>query len=403
MTDAQPHVVFVVENESVPSDRRVWLEACALRDAGARVTVVGPIGERRDHERSVTIDGIAVRRFPLRFATGGLASYAWEYGSALARIGWELARLARRCRIDVVHVANPPDVLFLPVVPLKVLAGTKLVFDHHDMVPELFETRFGRRGAAHAAVRLAERATYRMADLVVATNESYRSAALERGGKRPDQVVVVRNAPDLDRFERVAADPALRGDRRHLAVYVGVIGPQDGVDHALRAVHHYRNVLGRDDLRVAVVGAGDALADNRRLAVELGVDDVVDFVGWQDLDGVLRYLSSADVALAPDPRSPLNDRSTMIKMVEYLALGVPTVSFDLPESRVTAGDAAVFVPGNDVGAFATAVAELLDDPARRARLAEAGRARSRGELAWARASANLVEGYRRIVELPDTP
>ena len=306
-----------------------------------------------------------------------------------------MRRLARGRPFDVVQACNPPDFLLLPAWPLK-RRGARLVFDHHDLVPELYLSRFGgRRDVLYLITRALERLTFRLADVVIATNESYRRIALTRGRKRPEDVFVVRNGPDLARLRPTDPDPSLKRGRPHLLAYVGVIAPQDGVDHALRALAalHER----RDDWRAVFVGDGDALEDMRRLADELGLCEAVEFAGWQGDEGVRRVLSSADVCLSPEPRSPLNDASTMIKVAEYMAMGTPVVCYDLVESRATAGDAALYAEPDDVHAFAAAIAELLDDPDRRAAMGAAGRARVEQTLAWEHSERVLLEAYERAL------
>lgn len=394
-TTANRHVVLLVENESVPTDRRVWNEACMLRDAGYDVTVVSPTGDGRDQESHLQLDGIDVRRFPLRRASGGVAGFLVEYLTALMRMAAIVWRLPGR--IDVIHSANPPDFVSLVGLVPKLRWGTKLIYDHHDLVPELFQARFGARGPALRLVRLVERLNFRLCDAVISTNESYRQIAIDRGGKHPSEVRVVRNARDLTAFHRVTSDPSLRNGRSHVAVYVGVMGPQDGADVAVRVAGHYRNALGRDDVQFVFVGDGDSLASCRQLADELGVADMVTFNGWVDFEDVLRYLSSADVGLATDPPSPLNDHSTMIKVVEYMAIGLPVVSFDLPESIVTAGDAALYAPGGDELELARNLAKLIDDPGLRKEMGERAMARNEGLLSWDTAEAELLATYRSVL------
>lgn len=386
--------VLLVENESVPTDRRVWIEGCILRDSGYDVTIVCPTGVGRDLETEIEIDGITIRRFPLDRAEDGFAGFIVEYLTALWRMAWIVWRLGRP--ISVIHSANPPDFLFVIGLIPKLRWGTKLVFDHHDLVPELFETRFKRAGAVLWFVKLIERLNFRVADAVISTNESYRQIAIDRGGKDPDQVRVVRNARDLSSFKRVPADPELRRGKPFLAVYVGVMGPQDGADCAVRAAAHYRHDLGRDDLQVTFVGDGAALDDCRRLAAELDVTDMVEFAGWQDFDGVLRYLSTADIGLATDPPSPLNNRSTMIKVVEYMAIGLPVVSFDLPESMVSAGDAALYAPDGDELVLARNIARIIDDPELRDQLRDRALARNTGMMSWETARDELLATYRYL-------
>ncbi|MGE2731084.1 glycosyltransferase family 4 protein [Mycolicibacterium vaccae] len=394
----KPHILILVENLSVPFDRRVWQEARALTDAEFQVTVICPAGTNQDTEHEEVIEGVRILRYPLRPATGGPKGYLREYGLAL----WHTLRLAVkvRCegRIDVVQACNPPDLLFLIALVLRPF-HTRFVFDHHDLVPELFQSRFAGGGRLlYTMTRWVERLTFAAADAVISTNESYRRVAIERGAVAPDRVTVVRSAPDLTRFVPQPPDSSLLRGKRFLLAYLGVMGPQDGVDYALRAVRLLRTELGRDDFHCVFMGAGDVLDEMIGLSAELGISDIVEFPGRVPDEFVERCLSTADVCLSPDPCNPLNDVSTMNKVVEYMAMGRPVVSFDLTEARVSAGDAAVYVPGNDELGFAEAIDTLLRDPQLRRRMGEYGRHRVEAELSWDVASRSLVRFYRELLD-----
>ncbi|WP_435615463.1 glycosyltransferase family 4 protein [Streptomyces coelicoflavus] len=382
--------LILVENLSVPFDRRVWQECTTLRDAGWEVHVICPRGTRRDTEAETEIDGVRIHRYPLRAATGGPAGYLREYGAAL----WHTARLARRVGpVHVVHACNPPDLLFLPALWLK-RRGARFVFDQHDLIPELYLSRFGHgKDLLYRGVCALERATYRAADIVLATNESYKDVAIRRGGRRPDDVFVVRSAPATDRFRPVPPEPELKRGKPHLLCYLGVMGPQDGVDYALRALARLRDDLGRTDWHAVFVGSGDAFDAMVELSGSLGLTDQVQFTGRVPDADLVRYLSTADVCLSPDPRNPLNDVSTMNKVLEYMAMGRPIVSFDLREARVSAGDAALYAPANDEAAFARLVAQLMDDPEARSRMGKIGEERINGQLSWRNSQASLLAAY----------
>ncbi|MER5888840.1 glycosyltransferase family 4 protein [Streptomyces sp. NPDC001941] len=382
--------LILVENLSVPFDRRVWQECTTLRDAGWEVHVICPQGRKRDTEAEAVVEGVRIHRYPLRAATGGPAGYLREYGSAL----WHTARLARKVGpVHVVHACNPPDLLFLPALRLKRL-GARFVFDQHDLVPELYLSRFDRgEDLLYRAVCALERLTYRAADVVLATNESYRDVAVRRGGKRPSDVFVVRSAPQTDRFQPVDPEPELKKGQPHLLCYLGVMGPQDGVDYALRALAKLRDEVGRTDWHAVFVGAGDAFDAMVELSRELGLADRVEFTGRIPDADLVRYLSTADVCLSPDPRNPLNDVSTMNKVLEYMAMGRPIVSFDLREARVSAGEAALYADANDESQFAALVAELLDDPEKRSRMGKIGQERVTGELSWSNSQRSLLAAY----------
>ena len=351
------------------------------------------------------IEGIEIHRYPLTPAADGWPGYLREYAAAV----WRSWRLARRLgRFDIVHVCNPPDLLFCVALPLKI-RGARVIFDQHDLVPELYLSRFdrGKDFLYHGLLGL-ERLTYRLADVVIATNGSYRRVALDRGRKEPGRVFVVRSAPDLSRFAGGVPDPALRKGKEHLLCYLGVMGPQDGVDYALRSLAALREIR-NDDWHAAFVGSGDCFEEMRALAGELDLDGHVTFTGRIPDQELLGYLSTADVCLAPDPRNPLNDVSTMNKILEYMSVGAPIVSFDLREARVSAGEAARYAECNDTKAFAVAISGLLDDPAERRRRGQVGKDRIGGSLSWEHSKAQLVASYETALgdsaqpRVPDVP
>lgn len=396
----RPHVLVLVENLSVPFDRRVTQESRALVEAGFQVTVICPRGTEIDREPEATLDGIRILRYPLRAAAGGAGGYLREYATALWHTLRMAVRVARREPVHAVHACNPPDLLFLVALALRPF-GARFVFDHHDLVPELYLSRFtARRGALYWFSRLLERVTFAVADGVISTNESYRDIAVERGRVDPSRIAVVRSGPQLDRFVRRAPDPALRRGKKHLLAYLGVMGPQDGVDYALRAVAELRD-SGRDDVHAIFMGGGDALEDMRALCAELRLEDVVEFPGRVPDEFVQRCLSTATVCLSPDPKSPLNDLSTMNKVVEYMAMARPIVSFDLKEAHVSAGEAAVYVPDDDVVGFAKEIDRLLDDPERCAEMGARGRERVEKALSWDESRRRLVAFYDRLLGVPE--
>jgi glycosyltransferase involved in cell wall biosynthesis len=388
-----PRVLILVQNEPAPSDRHVWNQATALQRNGYEVTIICPKGQDRDRDAFEHRDGVDIHRYTPRIAEGGAVSFGLEYAWAL----WQTRRLARRLArerpFDIVHACSPPDFLLLAALSLR-RRGARFVFDHHDLTPELFASRFGREGGlVHRVTLAAEQVAFRLADVVLSVNESYRKVAISRGRRRPEDVSVVRTGPDLSRFTPSAPDPALKRGREHLLSYVGVMGPQDGVDHALRALAALRKR--RDDWHATFMGSGDVLEDMRALASELGLDDVVEFTGWVEHDTISRVLSTSDVCLAPDPKSPLNDVSSMVKISEYMAMSRPMVSYDLMESRTAAGDAAVYA--DDVEGFARLIDELLDDPARREAMGAIGRERAESMLAWEHQERSLLAAYERVL------
>jgi glycosyltransferase involved in cell wall biosynthesis len=388
-------VLILSENESIPSDRRVRDISVALVRAGCEVTVVCPQGNEDERALFERYEGVEIHRYPLTFASGGPAGYLREYGAAFWHT-WRLVRcLSAERPFDVVHACNPPDFLLFAAWPAR-RGGARFMFDHHDLTPELFLTRFGGRHRwLHRLTLLLERMCFGAADVVLATNESYRQVARTRGRKRAEQVFVVRNGPDLSRFSPQPPDAALKRGRPLLITYVGVMAPQDGVDHALRALA----LLGerRDDWHAIFAGEGDARPELSRLARELGLEERVEFVGWLEDEQIVRLLSTADVCLAPEPQTPLNDVSTMVKIAEYMAMARPVVAYELRESRFAAGDAAIYAEPNEVSSYAACIEELLDDPERRAEMGRFGRERVAQELSWEHSELALAEAYRSVL------
>jgi glycosyltransferase involved in cell wall biosynthesis len=388
---SSPHVLIVVQNLPVPLDRRVWLECRALRAAGYEVSVICPKGPGDPgHE---VLEGVHLHKYRPAPPTVSAKDYVVEFAYSWVRTALLSLRVNRRRRIDVLQACNPPDTYWLLALLWKVVTRgrVRFVFDHHDLNPEVYLSRFGtptgRAGRLQlAGLRWLERRTFATADQVISTNESYRRIAIERGGVDPARTAVVRSGPDTTTMRPVQPDAGLRRGRSEMLVYLGVMGPQDGVDIVLRVAHILVTEY-RRDVHVALLGFGDCLGGLRDLAVQLGLSDRVTFTGRADRTVVADYLSAADVGISPDPLSPLNDVSTMNKTMEYLAYALPVVAFDLVETRVSAGGSAVYVdPQGDrmlaVKRFAAAVSDLLDDPARRASMALAGRRRAESVLDW---------------------
>jgi glycosyltransferase involved in cell wall biosynthesis len=392
---AGERVLILLQNEPVPSDRHVWNQSTALTRAGYDVTVVCPTGEERDSAPQERVDGVGIHRYKPLPAGEGAAGYALEYAAALWSIRRLARRLARERRFDLVHACSPPDFLLLAALSLR-RRGARFVFDHHDLTPELYLTRFGG-GLLHRLTLLAEQVAFRSADVVLSVNDSYRRVAIERGRRDPADVAVVRTGPDLTRFVPSEPDPALKRGKRFLLSYAGVMGPQDGVDQALLALAELH--AQRQDWHAVFMGDGDVAEEMRGLAVELGLADCVEFTGWVEHETIGRVLSSSDVCLAPDPSNPLNDVSSMVKISEYMAMSRPMVSYDLAESRFGAGEAAAFTAPGDHAGFARLVSELLDDPGRRAAMGTAGRERVENVLAWEHQERALLAAYSRALAM----
>jgi glycosyltransferase involved in cell wall biosynthesis len=382
------HVLIVVQNLPVPLDRRVWLECQALRDRGYRVSVICPKGPGDPSYQE--LDGVRLHKYAPPPAASGVLGYAVEFVYSWLRTAALAVRVHRQDAIDVMQTCNPPDTYWLLARLLRPL-GVQFVYDQHDLCPELFQSRFGgkRSRLLEWGLLWLERMTYRAADRVVVTNESYRDVAIRRGRVPAALVTVVRSGPDPNTMRAGAPRDELRKGREHLVSYLGVMGPQDGVDKLVRAVDILVHELGVTDVQVAVLGFGDCEQELRDLTTELGLDEWVTFTGRADASMIKDYLSTSSVGLGPDPKSPLNDVSTMNKTMEYMAFGLPVVSFDLKETRYSAGEASWYVKDDDEREFACAIARLLADPDERKRMGELGRQRVEEVLAWDR----QVPGY----------
>jgi glycosyltransferase involved in cell wall biosynthesis len=388
-------VLIIVQNLPVPFDRRVWLECQALVSAGYRVAVVCPKG-KGDPSYQV-IDGVQLYKYRPYAPGGSKLSFIAEYVYSFLATAWLALKARRAGRFAVIQACNPPDIFWPIALAFRAAEGTRFVFDHHDLCPELYESRFPEGPKApYLGLRALERRTHRAADHVISTNDSYRQIAIRRSGKASSAVTVVRTGPDPERLRREPADPAQRQGRRYLVAYIGVMGPQDGVDIVIRAADIVARELGRDDIGFTLIGSGDCFDELVALRDELGLAGVVEFTGRAPDELVSRILSTADVGLSPDPKNPLNDVSTMNKSMEYMAFELPVVAFDLRETRVSTGDAAVYVKPNDIHEYAEAIVRLLDDEDERARLGKLGRARVEQELAWCHQERAYLGVYDRL-------
>jgi glycosyltransferase involved in cell wall biosynthesis len=393
-------ILVIVQNLPVPFDRRVWLECQALVSAGYQVTVVCPKGDGDPGYQ--VIDTVEIYKYRPYAPGGSKLSFVSEYVYSFLATAWLTLRARRSGRFAAMQACNPPDIFWPIGLVLRALDRTVFVFDHHDLSPELYESRFpeGPR-LPYRALRALERRTHRTARHVIATNDSYRDVAIRRSGKSPADVTVVRTGPDPGRLVRGEAVPELRRGRRYLAAYIGVMGPQDGVDIVVRAADVVVHQLHRDDIAFTLIGKGDCFDELVALRDQLDLAGHVEFTGRAPDSLVAKIMSTADVGLSPDPKNPLNDLSTMNKTMEYMAYELPVVAFDLRETRVSAGDAAVYVTPNDVTEYAKAIVELADDPERRARLGKTGRVRVEQELAWSHQQRAYLDVYRRL--LGDVP
>lgn len=388
-------VLIIVQNLPVPFDRRVWLECQSLVANGYDVTVVCPQGHGTGPEQLV--DGVRILAYRGYAPGGGAVGFVSEYAYSFAAVARLMRKALRDGPFDVLQACNPPDI-FWPIARwLRHRDGTRFVFDHHDLCPELYISRFHREGLPYKGLTFLERQTFRAADRVTSTNESYAHVARARGGVLPEHVTVVRTGPDPQRLRAHEPVLAMRRGRQHLVAYLGVMGPQDGVDIAVAAADVIVNEVGRSDISFTFMGSGDSHADLVRQRDAAGLADYVDLPGRVPDEFVADVLSTADVALSPDPLNPLNDVSTMNKTMEYMAFGVPVAAFDLRETRVSAGEAATYVQPNDVKAYALAIVDLVDDPAARAEMGRLGRERVEQHLAWEHQQAGYVRVFDELV------
>ena len=391
-------ILIIVENLPCPFDRRVWQEARALRAAGYIVSIICPKGPgcTKSFEE---LEGIQIYRHPQPFeastALGYLAEYAWALLAEFV-LSVRVALFGRG--FDVIHACNPPDTIFLIGAFYKLL-GKRFVFDHHDINPELYLAKFDRRDFFYKALLMLERLTFKTADVCIATNESYKRIAIERGGVPASRVFVVRSGPDLSRMKILPPVPELKRGRKFLVGYVGVMGRQEGIDGLLTAIHHIVHEVGRHDIHFGLVGGGTALEEAKARAKELNVEDYVTFTGRVPDDEMLAMLNTADVCVNPDVANEMNDKSTMNKIMEYMALGKPIVQYDLTEGRVSAQEASLYARRNDPIDLARKLLTLLDDEALRRRMGEIGRERVRTQLAWEHEVPNLLAAYETLQSL----
>jgi glycosyltransferase involved in cell wall biosynthesis len=393
-------VLILLQNATVPLDQRVWPEAQALAARGHEVHIICPLGSGFTKRRE-NIGGIRIYRYSPGPEGRTIIGYLPEYAIAMFSLLFLTLVIRARHRIDVVHVCNPPDLLFLVAMPLMAI-GARLVYDHHDACPELMMAKGYHAGSWQVRLsKLLERITYRACDVSLEPNESFRDIAIGRGHLRREDVFVVRNAPRSTRFAGAVADDKYRYGRKHMVAYVGIMAIQDGLDYLVDAAHIIIAEWQRDDIQFVLAGSGPELERLRERARQLGLKDYIVFTGYiADPVTLGSLLATADVCVAPDPANPANNISTMHKTVEYMSLRKPIVQFDLCEGRVSAGDASLYAAPNDVTDFAKAIVRLIDDPEMCARLGAIGFERINSELSWDRQVPSLLAAYERVLAKP---
>jgi glycosyltransferase involved in cell wall biosynthesis len=390
------HILILVENLPVPFDRRVWQEAQALQEGGYEVSVICPKGKGFDKSYEV-IGGIHIYRHRLREADSALG-YIREYCAALICQFYLSFRVRFRRRIDVIQACNPPDLMFLVALVHKLLFGTYFVFDHHDLAPELYLTKFGRKDFFYKMLCFFERQTFRIADASIATNETFRDIAVTRGGMDPDRVVVVKSYPDAGKFKPTTAEESLVIPGKHLVGYIGIMGAQDGVETLVRAMAEIRHVRKRDDVNCIIIGDGPELSRLQAIAAELDVGRSTQFTGYLSGTQLMANLSALNIGVIPDPPNEFNDKLSMNKVFEYMMLGLPFVQFNLRQAKSEAGSAALVVSEHSPRALANGILALVDDPERRKRMGLSGRAIAEREFQWPVAARQYLGAYHNLFE-----
>lgn len=392
---AKKKVLIIVENLPVPFDSRVWKEAVSLHEDGYQVTVLCPKGKGYSKGYEL-LEGIHIYRHPIPHEGNSAAGYMLEYGSALLWEWFYTWWIFLRRGFHVIEGCNPPDNIFLVALPFK-LFGVKYIFDHHDANPELYLSKYEKENTLYKIQVWLEKMTFKFADVVMSTNQSYKELAVSRGGLAPEDVFVVRNGPDLDTFKPVAPKPELKYGKDYLVGYVGTMSIQEGLDILIDVAQHFKE-QGRRDVHFTCVGGGPGLAGLRQMVKDKNLEDIINFTGRVPDAQLLDILSTADVCVNPDKPCEMNDISTMIKIMEYMALSKPIVQFDLKEGRFSAGEAAVYASSSNglVSDFAAKIAWLLEHPEERQKMGAFGLKRVQTALAWDYSVENLLAAYKRV-------
>jgi glycosyltransferase involved in cell wall biosynthesis len=393
------HIVFIVENLSVPFDRRVWREANSLKNIGYEVSVICPKGMKYDNESEVIINGIQIFRYDIPFTQNSGIGYLGEYLKAFFSTLIIFIKINSNKKVDAIHVANPPEIFF-PLGWLGKILGFKFIFDHHDLSPEsyLYKFKKDKNDLLYKILIFFEMLTFRSADFIFSTNESIKNIASTRTKMDRNKIAIVRNGPD-EKFQPCAANQTLKNGKKYLASYIGVMGQTDGVDNIILAVEHIVKIMGRDDIYFILIGYGDEFANHIKLIKKLEIENYIKMPGRLPDNEVLEILSTSDVCLAPDPANGLNEFHTMNKIMDYMRCGKPIISFDLHESRYSAEEAAIYIENNDVIKFGEGIIFLLNNDEKREKMCKYGMERVNNLLKWELSEKILVENYKRLIGL----
>lgn len=386
------HILFIVENNSVPRDIRVWSEALAAKEYGYDVSVICPVHKKSAPKKYEEIEGIHIYRHPMQIEAHRATGFFLEYFSALF---WELflsVRLYLKKPFHIIHSANPPDHVFILALLFKPF-GVKYIFDHHDITPETYVAKFGSKGIFYKALQLMEKATFKTADIVISTNESYKKIAMTRGNKKDSEVFVVRNGPDLSRIAIPQPNVELKKGFDYLVAYLGTINIQEGIDNLLRAVRYLVYDKKIENVKFMIVGTGPYWNEMVQLSKELKLEKYVIFTGYIPYKDLYEVLTTADLCVNPEFRNEFTDKSTMIKIMDYMTFGKPIVQFETTEGKVTAGESAIYVANNNEADFALAIMDLLNDKPRREKMCKFARTRIEETLQWAIQKKSLYQAY----------
>lgn len=388
-------VLIIVQNLPVPFDRRVWLEAQTLTEAGYSVSVISPKGKKDSkHEFFKSVN---IYRYRVPVDAEGLSGYVFEFIYCWLMTAFLSLKVLFKHGFEIIHACNPPETYFVLAKFYK-LFGKKFVFDHHDLSPEMFAAKYPdkKNGLLYRILLFLERQTMKTADAVVTTNQSHRDIAMQRGGVDRNRIFIVRTGPDFERLQFKPQMPELKDGKKNLVCYLGEMCPQDGVDYLLDSIYYMINDLGANDTQFVMIGGGPALQMLKEKTAEMGLESHAKFTGRVSDEVLCEYLSNADVCVDPDPWTEWSDKSTMNKIMEYMAFKKPIVAFDLKENKFSARDAAVYTEPNDVKKFAENILELLNDKGRRKSMGDYGFERVQNNLLWKYSKPVLIEAYRSL-------